>query len=72
MAINNWRYVVTWGYRDPNGQIVEEVQYVPNATREPDYIMNQIDSLLSWDKSAEQISSETGLGLRTLRKYINE
>lgn len=61
MAINNWRYVVTWGYRDPSGQIVEEVQYVPNATREPDYIMNQIDSLLSWDKSAEQIRAEDGI-----------
>lgn len=61
MAINNWRYVVTWGYRDPNGQIVEEVQYVPNATREPDYIMNQIDSLLSWDKSVGQIRAEDGI-----------
>lgn len=32
MAINNWRYVVTWGYRDANGNIVEERQYVPWAT----------------------------------------
>lgn len=30
MAINNWRYVVTWGYRNPDGTIVEEVQYAPN------------------------------------------
>lgn len=26
MAINNWRYVVTWGYIDPNGNIIEEIQ----------------------------------------------
>lgn len=32
MAINNWRYVVTWGYMDENGNIVEERQYVPEAT----------------------------------------
>ncbi len=30
MAINNWRYIVTWGYMDPNGNIVEETQWVPN------------------------------------------
>ena len=29
MAINNWRYVVTWGYMDPNWNIVEEKQWVP-------------------------------------------
>ncbi len=29
MAINNWRYVVTWGYMDPNGKIVEETQWEP-------------------------------------------
>lgn len=32
MAINNWRYVVTWGYRNPDGTIVEEKQYIPNTT----------------------------------------
>lgn len=32
MAINNWRYVVTWGYMDENGNIVEERQYVPETT----------------------------------------
>ena len=32
MAINNWRYVVTWGYMDPNGNIVEETKYVPATT----------------------------------------
>lgn len=31
MAINNWRYVVTWGYMDENGNIVEERQYVPET-----------------------------------------
>lgn len=31
MAINNWRYVVTWWYMDPNGNIVEERQWVPNT-----------------------------------------
>ena len=29
MALNTWRYVVTWGYMEPNGTIVEERQYVP-------------------------------------------
>lgn len=32
MAINNWRYVVTWGYLDSNGNIIEERQYVPEVT----------------------------------------
>lgn len=32
MAINNWRYVVTWGFREPDGTIVEERQWVPSAT----------------------------------------
>lgn len=32
MAINNWRHVVTWWYMDPNGNIVEERQYVPEVT----------------------------------------
>lgn len=36
MAINNWRYIVTWWYMDPNGDIVEERQYIqpttPNVT----------------------------------------
>lgn len=31
MAINNWRYVVTWWYMDPNGNIIEERQWVPNT-----------------------------------------
>lgn len=35
MAINNWRYVVTWGYMDGNGNIVEEKQFVPNTTYNP-------------------------------------
>ena len=29
MAINNWRYVVTWWYMDPNGNIIEEKKWVP-------------------------------------------
>lgn len=28
MAINNWRYVVTWGFMEPDWTIVEEKQYV--------------------------------------------
>lgn len=28
----NWRYVVIWWYMDPSGKIVEETQWVPNAT----------------------------------------
>lgn len=32
MAINNWRYVVTWGYRNPDGTIIEERQRVPSQT----------------------------------------
>lgn len=32
MAINNWRYVVTWGYMDPSGRIVEETQWVPDTS----------------------------------------
>lgn len=32
MAINNWRYVVTWWYMDPSWRIVEETQYVPWTT----------------------------------------
>lgn len=32
MAINNWRYVVTWWYQDANWNIVEERQWVPNTT----------------------------------------
>lgn len=34
MAINTWRYVVTWGYRNPDGTIVEETQWVPWETIE--------------------------------------
>lgn len=29
MALNTWRYVVTWGYMEPNGTIVEERKYIP-------------------------------------------
>ena len=32
MAINNWRRVVTWGYMNPDGTIVEETQWVPDKT----------------------------------------
>ena len=32
MAINNWRYVVTWGYMNPNWNIIEETQWVPENT----------------------------------------
>jgi hypothetical protein len=35
MAVNNWRYVVTWGYMTPNGTIVEEKQFVPWTTTSP-------------------------------------
>lgn len=29
--INSWRRVVTWGYREPDWTIVEEVQYIPDV-----------------------------------------
>ena len=32
MAINNWRFVVTWWYMDPNGNIIEEKQFIPSTT----------------------------------------
>lgn len=35
MAINNWRYVVTWGYMDPDGNIIEERQRVPATNTTP-------------------------------------
>lgn len=31
----NWRYVVIWWYMDPNGNIVEETQWVPGSTTTP-------------------------------------
>ena len=34
MAINNWRYVVTWWYMEPDWTIVEERQWVPNVNVE--------------------------------------
>lgn len=58
MAINNWRYVVTWGYMNPDGTIVEETQWVPDVTHSPDHIMSQINSLLNWEKTAAQIRAE--------------
>lgn len=42
MPINNWRYVVTWGYRDPNGTIIEERTWVPWA-----------DTSTPWNTSAQ-------------------
>ena len=39
MAINNWRYVVTWGFREPDGTIVEERQRVPGATTDWRYVV---------------------------------
>lgn len=35
MAINNWRYVVTWGFREPDWTIVEERQWVPTGSTGP-------------------------------------
>lgn len=61
MATNRWRYVVTWGYMEPDGTIVEETQWVPERTYNPDHIMSQIDSLLSWRKTAGQIRAEDGI-----------
>ena len=61
MAINNWRYVVTWGYIDPNGNLVEETKYVPDVTYSPDHITGQINSLLDWTKTAGQIRAEDGI-----------
>lgn len=58
MATNRWRYVVTWGYMEPDGTIVEETQWVPETTHSPDHIMSQINSLLNWEKTAGQIRAE--------------
>jgi len=61
MAINNWRYVVTWGYMDPNGNIIEETQYVPNQTHSPDHILNQVNNILSWEKTPAQVRVEDNI-----------
>lgn len=58
MAINNWRYVVTWGYMDPDWNIIEERQWVNWETYSPDHILWQINSLLSWEKTPEQVRYE--------------
>ena len=42
---------------DPNGNIIEETQYVPNQTRSPEHIMNQIDNILAL---CETIQEKTG------------
>lgn len=61
MAINNWRQVVTWGYMDPNGNIVEETQWVPNTTHSPDHILNQVNSILDWTKTPAQVRVEDNI-----------
>ena len=61
MAINNWRYVVTWGYMNPDGTIVEETQFVPDKTYSPDHIMSQINSLITWEKTPAQVRAEDGI-----------
>lgn len=61
MAINNWRYVVTWWYIDPNGNIIEETKYVPEKTYSPDHILSQVNSLLNWTKTAGQIRMEDNI-----------
>lgn len=61
MAINNWRYVTTGWYMDPNGNIIEETQYVPNQTRSPEHIMNQIDNILAWSKTPGQVRMEDNI-----------
>lgn len=61
MAINNWRYVVTWGYMDPDGNIIEETQYVPNKINSPEHIISQVNSLLDWSKTANQIRLEDNI-----------
>lgn len=49
MAINNWRYIVTWGFMEPDGTIVEERQYVnwPVAYSSKGYNGADIDALLA-------------------------
>lgn len=49
MAINNWRYVVTWWYMDPNGNIVEERQWVPNTNLSTTQTQATPTVSLSWD-----------------------
>ena len=46
-----------------------QMNFKDTSFRDKDWLYDQY---IIQDKSAEQISSETGLGLRTLRKYINE
>lgn len=57
MAINNWRYVVTWGYRDSDGNIVEETQWVPDRRYSADEILWDINNLLDWNKSSVSLPS---------------
>lgn len=53
MAINNWRYVVTWGYMDENGNIVEETQWVPNTTWSTIWWPSALPHWYQWPTDAE-------------------
>ena len=39
-TVNSWggKYVVIWGYRDPEGNIVEETKWVPDTTSNTTYV----------------------------------
>ena len=46
---------------DPNGNIVEETQWVPNTTHSPDHILNQVNSILDWTKTPAQVRVEDNI-----------
>lgn len=46
---------------DPNGNIIEETQYVPNQTHSPDHILNQVNNILSWEKTPAQVRVEDNI-----------
>ena len=71
MAINNWRYVVTGWYMNPDGTIVEETQYVPNVRQTPEHIMSQIDNILAWNKTPGQVRMEDNMYWTTISSPTN-
>ena len=71
MAINNWRYVVTGWYMNPDGTIVEETQYVPNVRQTPEHIMSQIDNILAWNKTPGQVRMEDNMYWTTVSSPTN-
>lgn len=76
MAINNWRYVVTWGYMDPQGRIVEETQYVPGTTSDTfspaEAFRLQADWYANlWDNVMSKIYGDLANNLWSYSTYAN-